>query len=561
MSLALRPYQRAAIDAVAAACARGLRRVLVVMPTGAGKTVAFAHLLRERGGRGLVLAHRDELVSQAVDKLRMVAPELSVGVCKAERDELGAQVVVASVQTLARPARLDRLRAAWRQPQLFGGASGLRTVVADEAHHYPAGEEGNTFGSVLTGLGAFDDDGPLVVGCTATPDPLTKTEDGELAGGWQEVVFQLGILDGIREGWLVDVRAKEVKLAGADFRDLHSSRGEIKADEAASMLLEADAPAHAARAYQQHAAGRRALVFTPTIALAHEMARAFRGAGVTAEAVDGEMPLDERRAILRRLHTGETLVVPNAQVLTEGFDEPSVSAVIMARPTKSRPFALQCIGRGLRPYPGKTDCVVLDLVGSVRRHDLMTVSAMFGCRDEVVEQRGLLAAATQAAEAGALGQAPAPAGELVAREFALFQARAFAWVASGSRFSLSLGDQGMVALEPNPERPELWDVLHVRTVQRGERYFGGRRVPQYVEDRKRLFVGLDMGYATGAAEDYVRKAGAAILSRRDAAWRKRPPTEKQAVLLRKWGLWRDGLTAGDASDVIGARMARRRRSA
>lgn len=548
MSLPLRPYQRQAIDAVAAAAVRGVRRMLVVKPTGAGKTVTFAHMLAERGGRAVVLAHRDELVQQAADKLRMVAPELTVGVCKAERDEVLAHVVIASVQTLARPARLSRLMAGLHGAHLFGGATGLRTLVVDECHHYPAGADGNTFGRVLEGLGAFDDGGPLTVGFTATPDPLTASSDGALAGGWEEVVYQLGILDGIRGGWLVDVKAKEVLLAGVDFNDLHVNRGEIKADEAAEMLLEADAPTHAARAYLEHAAGMSALVFTPTIAVAHAMAAAFRAAGVSAEAVDGQMPLDERRAILRRLHTGETLVVPNAQVLTEGFDEPRVSCIIMARPTRSRPFALQCIGRGLRPYPGKSHCIVLDLVGSVRRQDLMTVSALFDARKEALERDGLLAASTE--EARAVVEAQEPRGRLVTREIELFKARAFAWVDAGGRFVLSLGEKGNVVLEPsaNPETPDRWDVFHTRRVQVATK--------RWVMNRKKLFAGLPMDYATGAAEDYMRREGAERLNAKDAGWRALPATEPQRNALMRRGRWRTGMLRGEASDALSALYAR-----
>jgi superfamily II DNA or RNA helicase len=565
LSIPLRAYQRQAIDAVNAAEARGVTRPLVVKPTGSGKTITFAHLLLERAGRGLVLAHRDELVTQAVDKLRMVAPELRVGVCKAERDELHAQVVVASVQTLARPNRLARLIDALTHGRtLFETPDPLRTVVVDEAHHHVAGADGNTFGVVLDALAALPSR-PLVVGFTATPDPLTKSEDGELAGGWQEVVFQLGILDGIREGWLVDVKGKEVKLAGVDFRDLHSSRGEIRADEADAMLMEADAPQHAARAYLEHAErGWKALAFTPTIASAHAFARAFRAAGVPSEAVDGEMPMDERRAILRRLATGETLVVPNAQCLTEGFDQPDVRVVIMARPTRSRVFALQCIGRALRPFPGKEFALILDLVGSVKRHDLMTVSALFGVKDEAVAERGLLAASSEEEQAAAAAMAAPGEPEqdqrrLVSRDIELFKGRNFAWVIAGDRYVLSLGEQGMVAVEVNAEG--LHDVLLVKSERIGTRIFKGREVAQYRETRKKLFAGLNLDYATGAAEDYVRKAGALRLNAKDASWRVVPASPAQQQLLQKWGKWRPGMSKGEASDAISARMARRRATA
>lgn len=547
MSIATRPYQREALDAVHKAAAEGLRRGLVVMPTGAGKTITFAHLIRERGGRAVILAHRDELVRQAVDKLRMVDPTMQVGVVKADEDEVSAPVVVASVQTLARPSRLDRLVATTTTRSLFGEPEPFGTLIVDEVHHYPAGEDGNTFGAVLRGLGAFRDGGPLTVGFTATPDAL-MAQDG-LAGGWQRTVFQLGILDGIAGGWLVDIRAKQVQIA-ADFRQLHTSGGEIRDEESEQLLLEADAPHHVAQAYLAHARDRKGVVFTPTVLVAHRMAAALRDAGVPAEAVDGAMPMDERRAVLRRLHDGTTQVVPNAQVLTEGWDEPSISAVVMARPTKSRPFALQCIGRGLRPFPGKADCLVLDVVGSAVRQDLMTVPNLFG-----ISQRnaggGVLQAVLDVQEvAQKAGQAP-PQGRLIVRDVALFDRHAFAWVqgSGGDRFILSLGKDGNLILEPCAADPERWDVVQSQRV-----VVPGAKFPQTV--RKRLYTGLDLNLAMGIAEDRVRQAGAQGLNARDARWRHDQPSEKQEAILRKRGRWRDGMSKGEASDLLTSMFAR-----
>src|SRR5262249_10382624 len=131
-------------------------------------------------------------------------------------------------------------------------------------------------------------------------------------------------------------------------------------------------------AFQTHAATRKALCFTPTVEAAYAIAETFQEAGIAAEALDATTPREARRAILHRLHTGETQVVCNCAVLTEGFDEPSIACVIMARPTQSRPFYIQMLGRGLRTYPGKQDCVVLDVVGISTRHKLETVATLFG---------------------------------------------------------------------------------------------------------------------------------------------------------------------------------------
>jgi superfamily II DNA or RNA helicase len=551
VSLDLRPYQREAIDRVREAEQRGLRRIIVAKPTGSGKTVTFAHLIKERGGRAVVLAHRDELVRQAADKIRMVTG-IRPGIVKADEDEYTAQVVVASVQTLARPARLRRLMGRDGQSALFGDPlDTFPTVIVDEVHHYLGGEDGNTFGHVLDGLGAFAPGGPLVVGFTATPE---RGDGSGLGGTWQEIVFSLSILDGIRGGWLSNIRAKQVQLV-ADFSKLHVRAGEFKDEESAAMLMEADAPKHAAQAYLEHAKDRRALVFTPTVFVAKAMAEAFRAAGVPSESVDGEMPMDERRAVLARLSRGETMVVPNAQVLTEGFDEPSVSCIVMARPTRSRPFAIQCIGRGTRIYPGKTDCLVLDLVGTAVRQDLVTVATLFELNPEAAE--GGVLQAVEKQQALALEAEATEAARLVSTDVDLFASRVFTWVEAGLRWILTLGTQGSdlvrddVVIEPGEEAGR-WDVVRI---QRKRISSAGTR-PRFEDHRQKLHAGLDIGYAMGAAESYARKQGAAGLLKRDAKWRQDPATDKQQSVLKRMGLWEPGMTKGRAKDVMDRRFAR-----
>ena len=149
-----RPYQYEAVAALLAATARGVQRPLLVLPTGTGKTIVFALLVQRRRGRSLILAHRDELIQQAVDKLHLVDPTLPLGVVQAARDEHTAPTVVASVQTLSRRTRLTRL------------VPDFQTIVIDEAHHAPA----PTYRRILEYCRAWRADGPLVVGVTATPE-------------------------------------------------------------------------------------------------------------------------------------------------------------------------------------------------------------------------------------------------------------------------------------------------------------------------------------------------------------------------------------------------------
>src|SRR4029453_4426449 len=200
VSLRARPYPGHALTAIEAAALRGVRRQVVSLPTGAGKTVIFAHLIIERQTRTLILVHRDELMRQTLDKLSMVAQgtALDIGIIKAERDEHAGDVVVASVQTLQRETRLQRLA------QSFG------LIVVDECHH--ALPE-NSYGRILARVRPDQDDGPLTGGYTATPfrsknDPIITV--GEKPGCFDEVVYTLPLMGLVAQGYLSPIVAKGI---------------------------------------------------------------------------------------------------------------------------------------------------------------------------------------------------------------------------------------------------------------------------------------------------------------------------------------------------------------
>ena len=359
-AIQLRPYQQEAIAAIEAGIDRGIRRPLVVIPTGAGKTIIFASLIARRGGSALVLAHRDELLRQAADKITQADPTLGLGVgfVQAARDDVAAPVVVASVQTLARATRLARL------PTRFD------TVIVDEAHHAGA----RSYRRILEHL----DSSPLILGVTATP----QRTRGNLGEVWQEIVYQRGIAEMIAAGYLVDVRGIRVGLEAIDLEAVAQKGGDFDADQLGDALEQASAPAHVLAAYLKHASDRKTVVFVLTVALAHRMAETFRQAGVAAEALDGSTDPQLRLGILARLRAGETRVVLNVGVLVEGWDEPSVECIVVATPTRSQVKYAQIAGRGLRTFPGKRDCLIIDVVGVTDRLDLQTMPRLFGLREQ-----------------------------------------------------------------------------------------------------------------------------------------------------------------------------------
>ena len=511
-----RPYQEDAVAAIQTAFERGVRRQLVALPTGTGKTVVFAEVIRRRSGRALVMAHRDELIRQAVSKIEAVAPGLQVGVVKADEDDVEADVVVASVQTLQRTHRRERLGRVFQ------------TIIVDEAHHAAA----PSYRGILAYFGSFDDEQILTLGVTATPE----RGDRQRLDCFEEIVYSRDLTSMIREGYLVDLRAAQVGIA-ANLDRVSVHHGDFAAEALGKAMHDASAPEMVVQAYEKFASGRRALVFTPTVALAHETAEAFVMAGLSAAALDGTTALDERRSILKQLGSGELAALANCAVLTEGFDEPSINTVIIARPTKSRQLYLQMVGRGTRLYPGKDDCLILDLVGVSQLHKLVSAASLFGLPKGAFGQGlhtlgGILGA--QEAEAAATG-------DLVAVDVDLFRRSELRWqVLETGAASLNV-DGGVILVRPAGERWTATLIPYRRDAN-----------PEVLAETP------DRGYAYGAAEDYVRFHRLERLTSKNATWRGQSATKGQLAQLTRLGIRVDnGATRGQASDLIAGAQANR----
>ncbi|MBO0745605.1 MAG: DEAD/DEAH box helicase, partial [Candidatus Dormibacteraeota bacterium] len=513
----LRPYQTEAVEAVEAAWVRGVRRPLVAAPTGCGKTLILAELIRRIARRALLLAHREELLHQAAEKIRMVIPGADIGLVRAESDEHGANIVVASTQTLARPERLRRV----------GNDFGV--VVADECHHY--GGDG-VWRRILGAFGATP-----MAGFTATPE---RSDKQRLEDVWDEIVYRRTLPEMIRAGYLCDLRAVRVGLT-VDLARVRTRDGDFSEADLERELEAADAPRHVVDAYQRHAEGRKALLFTAGVHLAHEMAEALEAAGVPAAAVDGSTPREERAQLLRAFHAGDIRVLANCGVLTEGYDEPSTECLMLVRPTKSRVLYAQMVGRGTRRHPGKQDCLIVDLVGNSERHDLASIGSLFGFEPpegesviEAMDAHGR--SAVDPSDVYAPQQADD--GELVARTVELFDARRFSWACGDGLFVLPAGDAGQVAVQEVQDGWRVWQL--------------GRDGQQLLAD------GLDLDYAQGTAEDMVRRLGGAGLAKRDATWRSNPASEGQLQALQRMGMPIESeLTRGDASNLMTLEIARR----
>lgn len=337
----LRPYQVEAIEQVRQRFREGAKRTLIVLPTGGGKTVVGASIIRsatEKGSRVLFLAHRRELIQQTADKLHRFGVRHGV-IMAGERQALQHPVQVASVQTLAR--RRDVLQA-------------VDLIFFDEAHHAAAG----SYTDVLQWFPSA-----RVVGLTATPWRLDGRGLSDVFDAHVVVRTPKQLKE---EGFLVPVGGWEYEAI--DTSRARVQRGDYAAKDLADEATKPRVVGDVVEEWLRYGEGKRTIVFTVSIEASQLMVEAFKRAGVPAEHIDGEMPTAERDAVLRRLRAGQTLVVCNCNVLTEGFDCPELEVCVLARPTLSTALYLQMVGRVLRPAPGKERARVHDHAGCLAAH-------------------------------------------------------------------------------------------------------------------------------------------------------------------------------------------------
>lgn len=354
------------------------------MPTGTGKTVLFAEIARLARGPVLVLAHRQELVEQARDKIAAWCDDV-VAVEMGQRRELTRpdgtrpKITVASIQSLGR-----RLEGVPRDA--------FRIVVVDEAHHATA----DSYRAVLDHFDAH------LLGVTATPDRSDKTPLGEV---FSELAFDYDMRTAIREGWLCPIRSFLVETK-ADFSGVRKVAGELATKGVEEILTRDLHLAEIAEPIVRERRGRPAIVFAASVAHARALARVLNQVAGTrgyAAALDGTTSLERRAPVLERFRAGRIQVLVNCSLFTEGFDVPSIALVAIARPVLSRAFYAQMVGRGTRIAPGKQDLLVLDFVPANCRHSLVQAVDIFAAERDEIQERARAIAARKSAEGVSVG--------------------------------------------------------------------------------------------------------------------------------------------------------------
>ena len=358
----LREYQQEAKEGIFAEWGKGIKRTLLVLPTGCGKTIVFAKVAEDcvrSGDRVLILAHRGELLGQAADKIHK-ATGLGCATEKAEQTCLGSwfRVTVGSVQSLTREKRLGQFPADY-----FG------TIIIDEAHHCLTD-------SYQRILGHFKD--ARVLGVTATPDRGDMRSLGEF---FESLAYEYTLPRAIRSGYLSPIKALTIPLK-LDLTGVGIQAGDFKAGDIGTALdpyLYQIADEMAA-----HCMDRKTVVFLPLVKTSQKFRDILNAKGFRAAEVDGDS--SDRAEVLEAFGRGGYNVLCNSMLLTEGWDCPSVDCIVVLRPTKIRSLYSQMVGRGTRLHPGKDHLLLLDFLWHTERHELCHPASLI-CQDEEVARQ------------------------------------------------------------------------------------------------------------------------------------------------------------------------------
>ena len=360
----LRPYQQQAKDAIFSEWGNGIKKTLLVLPTGCGKTIVFAKVAEEcvkGGSRVLILAHRGELLDQAADKIGK-STGLGCATEKAEQTCIGSwfRIVVGSVQSMMREKRLNQF------PNNY-----FNTIIIDEAHHCIS----ESYQKVLR---HFPD--AEVLGVTATPD---RGDMQNLGTVFESLAYEYTLPRAIKEGYLSPIKAVTIPLK-IDMSAVGVQAGDFKSGDIATALdpyLES-----IAEEMEKYCSDKKTVVFLPLVKTSQKFRDILNNHGFRAAEVNGDSK--DRAEILEAFDKDQYNVLCNSMLLTEGWDCPSVDCIVVLRPTKVRSLYCQMVGRGTRlsPETNKYHLLLLDFLWHTERHELCHPASLI-CESAEVAQK------------------------------------------------------------------------------------------------------------------------------------------------------------------------------
>jgi len=338
----LRPYQSDAIEAIRVAYRSGTPNQIIVLPTGSGKTVVAANIIKHFS-KTLWITHNIELILQSKGVMEDFG--FTTGIIKQERMEIGNDVTVASIQTLWR--RLDKI-----DPNIFD------LLIVDEVHHCSSRTWSLAFNHFNT---------KLKLGLTATP---TRTDGMSLGDLFDQITYEYSIQDGIKDGFLCELDARRIRTS-IDLNKVRTTAGELNQKD----LRIIDCPERnnlIVDKYEEYAEDRPALAFCVDVEHVMNLSATFQNRGHRASFVVGDSNLcPDREHRISAFKNSDIDVMTNCMVLSEGFDYPDLACIIAACPTKSLTKYIQMIGRGTRLKKDFSDCIILDVVDVTTKHRLI----------------------------------------------------------------------------------------------------------------------------------------------------------------------------------------------
>ena len=493
-----------------------------------GKTIIFSTIIhtlaREHGLHALIIAHRDELLDQAAEKYRFIDPSAIIGKIGSGIHQYGAEVTVASIATISRPEHLRRLK-----------ETGYGIIIIDECHHSMS----DGYQRVLEAMKES-----FVFGVTATPDRLDK----KLLFNGKEPLFQLSIIDMIARGHLCDMRAIAIKTE-ISLDHVSNKMGDFNEKE---LDLAVNTPARNRRvveAYQQHANGKRAICFAVTVDHAHALANAFNDHDIKAATITGNTPMSERKELYKQLRTGAIQVLTSVMVLSEGFDETSVECVIMARPTQSRSLYVQCIGRGIRLHPGKTECVILDLTDNCMKHRIAPINLKRAIQKEILDGETVKEALERRKKEDEEAASRRVTRKLRSKRLEDFQVDLL------EKLEWQTQEQGHFVLE----LPRLKHRIAIIPIADTDLYFvAARLAPEFIAQKWCEPRSLEdcQDLAEERAMMLLNDPSSKKLVDKNAAWRNKPMTDNQKKMFKWYKIPIEfGMSAGQAADIIDVHKA------